>query len=494
MDKLLDSRYEAHLEMGEATLLFDDAAGLTKKAAAAEIDDYVKNIKVRDGYFYLHINAMGAGEYYGSNRNGDYFPEAQLIRWHKTFETSPAHVFRHHVNKDPAKAIGKVIFSYYNPRMHRVELIVEVSKILGADEYYQITERGQYPATSMACNTPFDVCSICGNQAHSRNEYCTHLTTQLNSLYPDGRKVMALNLGPLRFFDISIVIRPADVTSSVLEKVANHQGVISSVEAAHAEGVAYEPIVPVEAGIKKEAVEKLADLVKEIEGDIVDYDDRLDPILDRVLDPSDNIIHILQPYPFGEVMNAFAELGMNPSMDFLAKYFATMYLGRDKTHLGPLAVAVANHVGLDSIPLHLDEIPEIVEKQANPVLLKLLVRYIEGSSMRPDLVEKRAAEYEVGRPPAPTGYTNWEHGRLPMETPVLPTPAVAAQEPTLLKTLLSIAGSALLAKIMIADLAKRKLQKSTSWLKSSSGETIVKSAEITVKLMEGSIKRHCRRS
>lgn len=194
---------------------------------------------------------MGAGEYYGSNRNGDYFPEAQLIRWHKTFETSPAHLFRHHVNKDPAKAIGKVIFSYYNHRMHRVELIVEASKTLAADEYYKITELGQYPATSMACNTPFDVCSICGNKAHTRNEYCTHLTTQLNTLYPDGRKVMALNLGPLKFFDISIVIRPADITSSVLEKVANHQGVISSVEAALADGVEYqERPEQVEAGIK----------------------------------------------------------------------------------------------------------------------------------------------------------------------------------------------------------------------------------------------------
>lgn len=489
MDKLLDSRHEGHLELGQATLLFDDAGGLTKVAAAAEIDSFVKDIPVRDGFFYLHINAMGAGEYYGSNRNGDYFPEAQLIRWHKTFETSPAHVFRHHVNKDPAKSIGKVIFSYYNTRMHRVELIAEVSKELGADEYMKITQLGQYPATSMACNTPFDVCSICGNKAHSRLQYCTHLTSQLNTLYPDGRKVMSLNLGPLKFFDISIVIRPADITSSVLEKVANHQGVISSTEAAEAEGLTYEEKIDVPVGIKKEAVEKLADLIKEIDGNVVGVDTRLDAVLDRILDPEDSLITVLQGYPFGEVLNAFAELGMNPSMSFWSKYFARMYLGKE--HMGALAMAVAEHVGPAALPVP-ESIPEIDEKAASPMLLKLLVRYVEGSSYRADMVEKRAAAYVMGTPGVASGYTNWEQGRLPAPKLELP-PATAEQDSTLLSTLLTIAGSALLAKYMIAGLVKRKLEKANSWIKMPSVETIVKSAEVTVKLMEGSIKRHCRR-
>lgn len=494
MDKLLDSRHPGHVELGLVTLLFEEKGGLTKQAAAAEIDDFVKDIKVRDGFFYLHINAMGAGEYYGSNRNGDYFPEAQLIRWHKTFETSPAHLFRHHVNKDPAKAIGKVIFSYYNHRMHRVELIVEASKTLAADEYYKITELGQYPATSMACNTPFDVCSICGNKAHSRNEYCNHLTTQLNTLYPDGRKVMALNLGPLKFFDISIVIRPADITSSVLEKVANHQGVISSVEAALADGVEYqerqEPVLP---GIKKEAVEKLADLIKQVDGETVGHSERLDPILDSIIDPDDGIIDVIHDYPFVEVLNAFAELGMNPSMSFWSKFFAKKYLG--KKSMGDLAMAVADHVGPAGLPIDLENIPEIEEKDASPMLLKLLVRYIEGSSYRADMVEKRAARYDIGKPGVPTGYTNWELGRLPPSKMEIPQEAVeGSSSPSLLNTLLAIAGSAMLAKMMISGLVKRKLDKEHAWIKMPVATAIVKSAEVTVKLMEDSIKRHCRRS
>lgn len=489
MDKLLDSRHEGHVELGLVTLLFEETGGLTKQAAAAEIDDFVKDIKVRDGYYYLHINAMGAGEYYGSNRNGDYFPEEQLIRWHKTFETSPAHLFRHHVNKDPARAIGKVIFSYYNHRMHRVELIVEASKTLAADEYRKITELGQYPATSMACNTPFDVCSICGNKAHSRNQYCTHLTTQLNTLYPDGRKVMALNLGPLKFFDISIVIRPADITSSVLEKVANHQGVISSVEAALADGVEYQDRQEVATGIKKEAIDKLADLIKHVDGDVVGSSERLDTILDSIVDPAEGIIEVIHDYPFVEVLNAFAELGMNPSMSFWSKFFAKKYLG--KAHMGDLAMAVADHVGPAGLPIDLESIPEIEEKDANPMLLKLLVRYIEGSSYRADMVEKRASRYDVGKPGIPTGHTNWELGRLPPSK--MEIPQETAESSSLLNTLLTIAGSALMAKMMISGLVERKLKKDDTWIKMPVATAIVKTAGVTVKLMEESIKRHCRR-
>ena len=49
----------------------------------AEYDDglkeVIKNIEAKQGKYYLLVNALGAGEYYGSNRNGDYFPEKALI-------------------------------------------------------------------------------------------------------------------------------------------------------------------------------------------------------------------------------------------------------------------------------------------------------------------------------------------------------------------------------------------------------------------------------
>jgi len=80
----------------------------------------------------------------------------------------------------------------------------------------------------------------------------------------------------------------------------------------------------------------------------VGANDRLDAILDSVVDPDDGIIEVIHDYPFVEVLNAFAELGMNPSMSFWSKFFAKKYLG--KAYMGDLAMAVADHVGPAGLP------------------------------------------------------------------------------------------------------------------------------------------------
>jgi len=72
----------------------------------------------------------------------------------------------------------------------------------------------------MGCKIKYDVCSICGNKAPTRAQYCTHLKNELNKIYSDGRVVCAYNPKP-NFFDISIVWRPADKTGYMLKKVAN---------------------------------------------------------------------------------------------------------------------------------------------------------------------------------------------------------------------------------------------------------------------------------
>src|SRR5438128_557773 len=181
MYKLIDSSSFFDAEDLQVTILSGPGIHeeLTKAAADDRVKSYVMdNLKIQPGKMYLHINAMGAGEFYGPNRNGDYFPEEVLKLYYKTFETSPAHVFRHHINKDPARAIGRVIFALYNERMHRIELVAEVDRDLGSDVESRIAA-GDFPATSMACKTPYDVCSICHNKAHTRQEYCVHLKQHL---------------------------------------------------------------------------------------------------------------------------------------------------------------------------------------------------------------------------------------------------------------------------------------------------------------------------
>lgn len=482
MDKLLDIQSFYRPEDVTATLLFEEDGGLTKEASAAEIDSFVSTIKPRDGFFYLHINAMGAGEYYGSNRNGDYFPEDQLIKWHKTFETSPAHVFRHHVNKDPSIAIGKVIYSYYNPRMHRVELIAEVDKIKGAPEYEAI-KAGRMPATSMACNTPYDVCSVCGNKATTRQSYCNHLTGMLNHLLPDGRKVMSLNLGPLKFFDISIVIKPADVTSSVLQKVANHSGVVSSVEEAMAAGVAYEGRIEKSASIIKIAREKVAELIKNIEGDMIASSDNLKDVLGHIADPEDSLMEILGKFNPEQVMNAFAEVGISPSLEFFAKYIVRCILKEKSDNmLAAVAIQTLLEEGPGAVPMELCSglFPTVNDVEVNPMLLQVVSKYAPTSSLKYEYVEKRAAVYAMPDVEHRTGYTNWQWGRSAPEMHVAP-PEVVQDKPAIVKLLLTIAGGALIAKYMVNNLIDAKLRKADI--------NMTKSAAITLKLLDSSVEQ-----
>ena len=188
---------------------------------ASEAVEYAKSITKKPGKTSILVLAMGASEYYGPNRNGDIFREAELKTRHSTFVTN-AHVYKSHVNKDPAKSIGKVIKSFYNDPMHRVELILELDDAKCPEIVSKIRNQ-QDVAVSMGCRIKYDVCSICGNKAPSRADYCKHLRYELNEIQPDGKVIAADNPNPT-FFDISIVWRPADKTGYMLKKVANHGG------------------------------------------------------------------------------------------------------------------------------------------------------------------------------------------------------------------------------------------------------------------------------
>lgn len=186
---------------------------------------------------YVHILALGAGDFYGANLNNDYFPWAGLSHDHtKTPHKFPhgyktflnAHSFAHHVNKDPAKSYGDVILSTLNHKMKRVELVVAIDhercEKNGGSSTLQKIHDGEYPSTSMGCRVPYDTCSICGNHARTRAEYCEHMKLMPGKILDDGRKVFVYNDYP-RFFDISFVFIGADRTSFVLEKIANKQGI-----------------------------------------------------------------------------------------------------------------------------------------------------------------------------------------------------------------------------------------------------------------------------
>lgn len=192
-----------------------------ENAISQEMLEFIKENKKHFNtkkYAYVLKSAMGAEEWWGSNLNGDGFSEEDLLKdkAYKTFENG--HYFENHKNKDPKASKGFIVFSAYNHKMHRVELLVALDKEKAAADIKILDEGGNFDV-SMGTKIDHDVCSICGNKAKKKHEYCTHIKTQLNKIMPDGRKVYMKNKG-LKFFDISKVRIGADPTAKTLEKVA----------------------------------------------------------------------------------------------------------------------------------------------------------------------------------------------------------------------------------------------------------------------------------
>jgi len=215
LDKVLEYEYGDH---NSEVFTLVHPGNLRKEASAYSdmLQEFISTLKAKVGKTYALVNAMSAGEHYGSNRNGDFFPVNALKDYHKTFEAN-GHVYKHHINKDPRKAMGRVAFSHYNPNMNRVELILELDNEKAAPVVKRL-EGGELPAVSMGCKVPFDVCSICSNRAKTISQYCGHLKDEMNKVYEDGRRVYAINTMP-KFFDLSIVTIPADSTAGFLAKV-----------------------------------------------------------------------------------------------------------------------------------------------------------------------------------------------------------------------------------------------------------------------------------
>lgn len=214
-------------ETGEARIKLANFDELREQGS--DIASFISTFKPDPGYVYLHVIAMGAGEYYGCNINGDYFPEKDLIERHNTFVTN-AKVFKEHDNKPTSPSYGHVVFSWYNPKMHRVELILAIDKVKGK-EFVDRQARGEQLEVSMGARVAYDVCSICGNKARKRSDYCEHILRDKRKIYPDGRQPYMINYNPT-FFDISIVRRRADRIAYVLEKVASQDATIASLNAA----------------------------------------------------------------------------------------------------------------------------------------------------------------------------------------------------------------------------------------------------------------------
>jgi len=254
------------------------------KTAAIKLPD---GIKYDSDFFYMVVKAVSAGEFYGSNKNADYFPEDELKKNYKTFLT--AHFFKNHENKDVSKAIGDVLDSQWDDKMKCVKLLIRVDRKL-APTIVRGFEKGFMTDVSMGCRIKHSVCSYCGNKAKVRSEYCNHIRNMKNQVLDDGTKIFEINIEP-KFHDISAVLNGAEKSAKVLDLKldkscfdANIKKVASIKENFLNEDIGIEKcandkvdnlilnsleIFPEKiASNKKEYLQKIADIKKEIVGKI----------------------------------------------------------------------------------------------------------------------------------------------------------------------------------------------------------------------------------
>lgn len=217
---------------GEPVLQIVSRFGDMVKVASAVTDtmrQFIGSLSPDRNSSHVLCIGLGSSEFWGPNVNGEWFPKHYLDHngadyGYQTFTALPAHFFRHHVNKDPAKSLGPVVFSTYNPIMERVDLIFRVDRDkalnMGAEDTIGRIDAGEPIPVSMGCRVPYDECNICGSTHKKVSDYCDHARNQVLQILDDGTQVVIINHYP-KFFDISEVGYGADRIAWTLQKVAS---------------------------------------------------------------------------------------------------------------------------------------------------------------------------------------------------------------------------------------------------------------------------------
>lgn len=175
------------------------------KYELVNIDDYYKDFRK---YSQICRNA---------NLNGDFFCHEELTERYKTFIGKS--VFVDHNNDNVNNARGIILDAIYNNNGYYVELLEAIDKkafpqLAGEIEKKRITD------TSMGCSCGYTICSICGNEAHTEDDFCEHILNYKSLTY-DGLPVFEDNRNVNFFEDSIITTMGADPEAKILEKVAS---------------------------------------------------------------------------------------------------------------------------------------------------------------------------------------------------------------------------------------------------------------------------------
>ena len=331
-----------------------------------DIRSFLSGLEREKGKLYALVNALTAGEYYGPNKNGDYFPEQALKKYHPTF-VDHGYVYTHHNNKDPKKSLGEILFSTFNDDMKRVELVISLDTT--KDKVNKIINElvdGQLPATSMGTRVPYDICSICGHKAKTRKQYCDHLKTQMGEILPDGRRVYANNTIP-KFFDISLVTIPADPTSKFMAVFG-----LDSIKQASAE--------------KTAEINRKAEIKKQIDGKVTNVtEDPKKLLLYTQGELTQDQIEKLSKHPLNEVLSTMLALRVMPKR---ADFQKLALYSMDKKELAN-KLEKQGHV-FESYPQRYEEIADVNLDNAKEKIANILSDNIEDLALLKPFVIKRA--------------------------------------------------------------------------------------------------------
>lgn len=172
----------------------------------ARVLDFPSGVTYDPDYLYMWIRIVSGGEFYGPNKNGDYFPTQELISYFETFRD--AHPFKNHENKNIEKAIGRIYDVRYDDEMKTVEIFKAIDRKI-APEIVRGYSKGYLTDVSMGCKVPFTICSACGNKARRPSEFCNHVKNHKLEYLETGERIYEINYEP-KFHDSSVVLNGAE--------------------------------------------------------------------------------------------------------------------------------------------------------------------------------------------------------------------------------------------------------------------------------------------
>jgi hypothetical protein len=256
----------------ESAEIITDSRQLTKRAS----ENFFDCTKVAKDQTPVHLIAVSAYEATGSNRNSDSFLESDCRKNHSCFTKAGRAVHWHHINKKDSPKYGDIYASHFNEKMKRVELMVGLDeKSTKNAQVLDDLSKGKQVAFSMASKQAFDICSICNHKSfNGKNDRCEHIPDQLGEITKSGALVHMINPDP-KWFEISLVSRPAERIGYSLRKLNKQASDYSCVKQAYQDNdignfpdlviPADNPTISKKAQVKRVLLSKLATIEKRVE-------------------------------------------------------------------------------------------------------------------------------------------------------------------------------------------------------------------------------------